>query len=139
MFSVEAGAAVKERPMKKKSKIVIKRAGIVVPAICLICLKIGSSPTPAAKLVVSDIGDILSPKQAPQITAPAAHVSGTPAAAATPMRATPIVLTVVKLEPTNELITRQLKSAVAQVPRFNQIQRVNRYRRNRAAVLPDSD
>ncbi len=78
---------------------------MVVPIIWRMCSKIGISPIPAAKLVVSDIGDILSPKQAPHMTAPAVHSSGTPAALATPISATPIVLTVVRLEPTSVLIS----------------------------------
>ena len=57
--------------------------------------------TAGAKFVVSDSGDILSPKQAPQITAPAASAGEIPVVTAIPMKATPTVLTVVKELPVN--------------------------------------
>lgn len=51
-------------------------AGTVVHIIALICEKIFTLVTSAAKLVVSDSGDILSPKTAPAIIAPAAIPAG---------------------------------------------------------------
>jgi hypothetical protein len=48
-----------------------------------------------AKTVVSDIGDILSPKYAPEIMAPALRAEGTPSASPIPSRAIPIVAIVV--------------------------------------------
>ena len=50
--------------------------------------------TAGVRLVVSDSGDILSPKKAPETTAPAAQYSGTPSAWAMPMMARPTVPTV---------------------------------------------
>jgi hypothetical protein len=48
-----------------------------------------------AKTVVSDIGDILSPKYAPDIMAPAHRAGGIPKAPPIPRRAIPIVAMVV--------------------------------------------
>ncbi|CAC7005887.1 Uncharacterised protein [Staphylococcus aureus] len=53
-------------------------AGIVVHIIECICLNILTLVTSAAKLVVSDNGDILSPNTAPAIIAPAAIPGGIP-------------------------------------------------------------
>ena len=50
----------------------------------------------AAILVVSDSGDILSPNNAPETTAPATMAGFAPNAAAMPKNATPIVAQVVK-------------------------------------------
>lgn len=61
----------------------------------------GMFTTAGAKFVVSDSGDILSPKQAPQMTAPAANAGETPVVAAIPIKATPTVLTVVNELPVN--------------------------------------
>ncbi|MNT84912.1 hypothetical protein D3C72_2250070 [compost metagenome] len=69
-----------------------------------ICVNSVVPATAGAKFVVSDSGDILSPKQAPQITAPAANVGETPVVAAIPMKATPTVLTVVNELPVNKEI-----------------------------------
>ena len=45
----------------------------------------------AARFVVSDIGDILSPKKAPETIAPTIRGAGTPMLMPTPYRATPMV------------------------------------------------
>jgi hypothetical protein len=52
-----------------------------------------------AKTVVSDIGDILSPKYAPDIMAPALRADGTPRASPIPRRAIPMVAMVVQEVP----------------------------------------
>ncbi|MEG0580418.1 MAG: hypothetical protein RR490_10925, partial [Niameybacter sp.] len=52
-----------------------------------------------AKFVVSDRGDILSPKYAPDIIAPAIILFGIPRALPIPNKAIPIVPTVVQDEP----------------------------------------
>ena len=54
----------------------------------------------AAKLVVSDNGDILSPKKAPETIAPAVIASDKSSAPAMPINATPTVATVVSELPT---------------------------------------
>ena len=48
----------------------------------------------AAKLVVSESGDNLSPKYAPEIIAPAVIAGGAPSAVPIPISATPTVATV---------------------------------------------
>ena len=50
----------------------------------------------AAKFVVSDKGDILSPKYAPEITAPAVIPRGMPIALPIPIKAIPTVADVVQ-------------------------------------------
>ncbi|MNP05250.1 hypothetical protein D3C76_971970 [compost metagenome] len=66
-----------------------------------ICVNKDIPTTAGAKFVVSDKGDILSPKQAPQMIAPAASVGEIPVVKAIPIKATPIVLTVVNELPVN--------------------------------------
>ena len=66
------------------------------------CLMWSNSVAPAiagAKFVVSDNGDILSPKYAPEITAPAVISGGNPNAVPTPIRATPMEPAVDQEEP----------------------------------------
>ena len=52
--------------------------------------------TAGATLVVSDNGDILSPKYAPETMAPARSGAGTPIASPIPINASPMVLIVPK-------------------------------------------
>ena len=60
--------------------------------------------------VVSDSGDILSPKNAPETTAPATMAGCAPSACPMPMKATPSVAQVVRLlpmaMPTTEVSTK---------------------------------
>ena len=75
------------------------KAGTVVYIIFFICSN-KSTPTILAEiLVVSDKGDILSPKNAPDTIAPAVIAGFNPKALDIPIRATPKVATVVKLLP----------------------------------------
>ena len=53
----------------------------------------------AAMLVVSEMGDILSPKNAPDTTAPATTAGLAPKALPIPIKATPRVAQVVRLLP----------------------------------------
>ena len=55
--------------------------------------------TDAAMLVVSESGDILSPKNAPDTTAPAVIARLAPKASPMPIKATPMVAQVVRLLP----------------------------------------
>ena len=57
---------------------------------CLICLNRDAPAIAGARLVVSDSGDILSPKYAPDTIAPAVIAGGNPNAAPTPISATPM-------------------------------------------------
>ena len=59
------------------------------------CSKIFDPDTPGARLVVSDMGDILSPKYDPETTAPAVMAGLTPRPMEIPMSATPMVPAVV--------------------------------------------
>ena len=61
-----------------------------------------------ARLVVSDKGDILSPKYAPEITAPATTPGGKPIAFPIPTNAIPTVADVVQLLPVATEITEQI-------------------------------
>lgn len=58
-------------------------------------MKRSAPATEDASTVVSDIGDILSPKYAPEIMAPAVNASGTLSALPMPSKAMPIVAIVV--------------------------------------------
>ncbi len=75
---------------------------------CLMCV-IRSVPARAgAMFVVSDKGDILSPKYAPDRTAPATIGNGNPRPAPTPIRATPIVPVVPQLVPVASDVSAQM-------------------------------
>src|SRR5699024_5108026 len=88
-------------------------AGTVVHIIALICEKIFTLVTSAAKLVVSDSGDILSPKTAPAIIAPAAifncaliAISAMPAVDADPHAvpvATDVIAQIINADTKNKL------------------------------------
>ena len=69
--------------------------GTVVCIMQRICLKRSAPDTEDASTVVSDIGDTLSPKYAPDIMAPAVNGSGMPSALPMPSKAMPIVAIVV--------------------------------------------
>ncbi len=73
--------------------------GIVVLAMCRIWVNKSVPAMAGARLVVSDNGDILSPKYAPEIMAPAMIPSSNPNAFPIPNKATPTVATVVQLLP----------------------------------------
>ncbi len=73
--------------------------GTVVMIIYLIWLNKSEPETAAAKLVVSLNGDILSPKYAPEITAPAIIPTSKPKAFPMPIKAIPIVADVDQLLP----------------------------------------
>lgn len=72
-----------------------KNAGTVVQLIFFICSNKSILTMLAAKLVVSDNGDILSPKNAPDTIAPAVKTSDASIAPAILIKATPTVATVV--------------------------------------------
>lgn len=55
------------------------------------CVKISVPAIAGARLVVSDKGDILSPKYAPEIIAPAVNPTCNPRACPIPIKAIPIV------------------------------------------------
>ena len=104
MAAMEVPSLVKPR----KAKIISERtnAGIVVHIIFLMWAKRSEPATAEAKLVESESGDILSPKTAPEMIAPAVNAGLTPNVAPIPKRARPTVETVVKplpmAKPTSE-------------------------------------
>ena len=65
-----------------------------------------------AKLVVSDSGDILSPKKAPEITAPAVIGAGIPSPAAIPISAIPMVPAVPQDVPVASEVIEEIIRAV---------------------------
>src|SRR5699024_6169245 len=86
-----------KKPNKMKD---IKKAGIVVHVIFLICANKSTFNIEDAMFVVSESGDILSPKKAPETIAPAVIGSDTSIALDIPIKATPMVPTVVNELPT---------------------------------------
>ena len=79
-------------------------AGIVVYHMDLIWSNRGTSVEEAANSVVSDSGLILSPKNAPEITAPAAMATGIPRPSDMPHSTTPMVLMEPQLVPAQTAI-----------------------------------
>ena len=65
-----------------------------------------------ARMVVSLRGDILSPKYAPEMMAPAVHASDMPNALPMPSSATPMVATVVHELPDSNDTNEQMMQAV---------------------------
>ena len=83
------------RLTKRNTSIAITNDGIVVTIMNLICVKSDVPADEDARTVVSDSGDILSPKYAPEIIAPAVQPGSYPCAVPIPTRATPTVAIVV--------------------------------------------
>lgn len=90
-----SGAYENEKPAIRNINRVIIIDGIVVIIKYLICSNRGVPEEDEAITVVSDKGDILSPKYAPDIIAPAIHGVGNPIPYPIPINATPIVAIVV--------------------------------------------
>ena len=108
--TVASGVAVKLTMLN--TTMAIKSDIEVVVSIYFICEKIGTSEVEEAKTVVSLITDILSPKYAPEIIAPAIHPSLNPIASPMPISATPIVAMVVHDEPvSNDTIAHIIHDA----------------------------
>lgn len=89
----------------------MSKAGMVVPIIWRMCSKIGISPIPAAKLVVSDIGDIY-PKTSAAYDCACCPFKRNASRARYADQRYPIVLTVVRLEPTSVLMIIHENKAV---------------------------
>ena len=80
-----------DNPIKKKIIIEMIKLGIVVYIIYLIWENKLLEDIAAARFVVSERGDILSPKYAPEIIAPATNPSEIPSTWPIPIRAIPTV------------------------------------------------
>ncbi|MFM1942660.1 MAG: hypothetical protein RI897_1642 [Verrucomicrobiota bacterium] len=78
---------------------------------CRMCVNKSVPATPGARLVVSDNGDILSPKYAPETIAPATIGNGTPNPRPTPIKAIPTVPTVPHDDPVPRETTEHTKTA----------------------------
>jgi len=107
-----SGSAFKPRIMKMTR--LIPSAGPAVQNMFLMCWPV-VRPRPTnwgTRMVVSDNGVILSPKYAPQITAPAAVASGRPSTLAIPTKATPRVPAVVQELPVTMPTTAQMTAVV---------------------------
>ena len=109
MRAVSAVAVVEaDKPMNKNTIMAISIDGVVVISIYLICVNSGTSEVEEANTVVSLIIDILSPKYAPEIIAPAIQPSSKPNARPIPIKATPMVAMVVHEEPVSSDIMAQI-------------------------------
>ncbi|CAM5191738.1 hypothetical protein LSPH26S_02237 [Lysinibacillus sphaericus] len=91
IFSEFMATSAKLLPINPNATSVMINAGIVVYSICFIWSNKSVFVKPAARFVVSDKGDILSPKYEPEITAPAIIGAGIPILKPIPIPATPIV------------------------------------------------
>ena len=96
------------------------KEGIVVYIIYLIWVNSSVSATAAAKFVVSDNGDILSPKYAPDIIDPAIIPSENPIDFPIPKRAIPIVAIVDhELPEAMDTIAQIMQEANKKISGFN--------------------
>lgn len=89
-----------------------KNPGIVAVETLFIFSKIFTSQVPAERFTVSEIGDILSPKIAPQITAAAVISGDTPNPPPIPIKATPKVAAVPQEVPVQSVAIAQVKLLV---------------------------
>ena len=87
--------------------------GRAVYSMCRMWVYSGA-PAPIAQILVeSDSGESLSPRYAPETTAPAVAAIGAPSAAAVPIRATPIVPAEPQEVPVNSDISAVARNAVS--------------------------
>ena len=91
-------------PKKAYISKAIKKLGIVVFNMCLTWSNNPASAVAAARFVLSERGDNLSPKEAPVTTAPATNGAGIPIPTPIPIAAVPIVPAVVHALPVDTLI-----------------------------------
>ena len=103
-------------PMTRKIARLMPSAGPAVQNMFRMCSPVVRPPTSCGtRIVVSESGVILSPKYAPQMTAPAAIASETPSTFAIPTNATPSVPAVVHELP----VTMPTIAQIAAVARKN--------------------
>src|SRR3712207_7666058 len=105
-----------------KNKIVIRNPGIVAVETLFIFSKILTSQVPEERFTVSEIGDILSPKIAPQITAAAVISGDTPNPPPIPIKATPKVAAVPQEVPVQRVARAQVKLAVRSEEHTSELQ-----------------
>ena len=98
----------------------IKKLGIVVYIMYLICINYSVPAIAGARFVVSDKGDILSPKYAPDIIAPATRPFDIPKALPIPNRAIPTVAIVdQELPEASETIAHMMAAATRKILGFS--------------------
>ena len=97
-----------QMPASENITRVMNMVGPVVIIMYRICVNNGVPLTDDASIVVSLSGDILSPKYAPEIIAPAVQPSSKPSARPIPSSASPIVATVVHDDPVMTDTTAQI-------------------------------
>ena len=97
---------------KINTTIVRINPGIVAVATLFILSNIFTSQVPAERFTVSDIGDILSPKIAPHITAAAVIPGEIPNPPPIPISATPNVAAVPHEVPVHSVAIAQVRVAV---------------------------
>lgn len=107
--TVASGVVTKPAMPKTASATTID--GTVVISMYCMWVKMGTRAVEAARTVVSLMSDTLSPKYAPDIMAPAIQPSSKPRARPMPIRATPMVATVVHDEPVRSDMTAQMMHA----------------------------
>jgi hypothetical protein len=112
VLTVDSGVAVS--PSTRKATRLIPSAGPAVQNMLRMCLPVVSPPPTSCgtRIVVSESGVILSPKYAPQITAPAATCAGSPITLAIPTNATPSVPAVVHELPVTSPTIAQIAAVV---------------------------
>ena len=110
--TIDAWSPVCDRPSTRKITRVIVMEGTVVNSMYRMWVKRGTLHIDEAITVVSDRGEILSPKYAPEIMAPAIIPSEKPSALPMPIRATPMVAIVVHELPVIRDTMAQMMQAV---------------------------
>src|SRR5690606_13881362 len=95
-------------PRKAKIINVMLKVGTVVSSIYRMCVNRSVPAIAAARFVVSDSGESLSPKYEPETTAPATIPRGIPKALPIPIRAMPTVAEVVQELPVATEIIAQI-------------------------------
>src|SRR5690606_34873677 len=94
----------------------ISMDGTVVGIMFLMCENRSVPVTAGARLVVSDSGETLSPKKAPETTAPAVQYIGMPKPAPMPISARPTVPTVPQEVPSDrETIEQRIIAAARKI------------------------
>ena len=96
------------RPAITKTTSAIINDGVVVKSMYLMWVNKGTSAVEDASTVVSLMSEILSPKYAPEMMAPAIQPSLKPNALPIPIKATPMVAMVVHEEPVSNEITAHI-------------------------------
>src|SRR5690606_22761570 len=98
-------------PRTRNTIAAITNAGTDVQTWRLMCSRTSTPTTCEARIVVSESGDVLSPRYAPETTAPAVISGETPRATAMPTNPTPTVPAVVHELPMHSATIPQITAA----------------------------